>query len=157
MINEILEAGKDLANDTVIDFAVGSIIGLISWFFGGLDGLLKVLLALIVIDYFSGLTVAWRTNTISSAVGFLGISKKCLMLTFVGIAHLLDTIIPDDGGAMRSIVCLFYIANEGKSIIENANRLGIPIPQMLMKHFSNIHKDEQVKRVKKQPKIEDKE
>ena len=157
MINEILEAGKDLANDTVIDFAVGSIIGLISWFFGGLDGLLKVLLALIVIDYFSGLTVAWRTNTISSAVGFLGISKKCLMLTFVGIAHLLDTIIPDDGGAMRSIVCLFYIANEGKSIIENADSLGIPIPQMLMKHFSNIHKDEQVKRVKKQPKIEDKE
>ena len=41
MINEILEAGKDLANDTVVDFAVGSIIGLISWFFGGLDGLLK--------------------------------------------------------------------------------------------------------------------
>ncbi len=146
MINEILEAGKDLANDTVIDFAVGSIIGLISWFFGGLDGLLKVLLALIVIDYFSGLTVAWRTNTISSAVGFLGISKKCLMLTFVGIAHLLDTIIPDDGGAMRSIVCLFYIANEGKSIIENADRLGIPIPQMLMKHFNNIHKDETKKR-----------
>ena len=98
------------------------------------------MLALIIIDYFSGLTVAWRTNTISSAVGFIGISKKCLMLTFVGIAHLLDTIIPDDGGAMRSIVCLFYIANEGKSIIENADRLGIPIPQMLMKHFSNIHK-----------------
>lgn len=146
MINEILEAGKDLANDTVVDFALGSIIGLISWFFGGLDGLLKVLLALIVIDYFSGLTVAWRTNTISSAVGFLGISKKCLMLTFVGIAHLLDTIIPDDGGAMRSIVCLFYIANEGKSIIENADRLGIPIPQMLMKHFNNIHKDETKKR-----------
>ena len=140
MINEILDAGKDLANDTVIDFAVGSIIGLISWFFGGLDGLLKVLLALIVIDYFSGLTVAWRTNTISSAVGFLGISKKCLMLTFVGIAHLLDTIIPDDGGAIRSIVCLFYIANEGKSIIENADRLGIPIPHMLLKHFNNIHK-----------------
>lgn len=146
MINEILEAGKDLANDTVVDFAVGSLIGLVSWFFGGLDGLLKVLLALIVIDYFSGLTVAWRTNTISSAVGFLGISKKCIMLTFVGIAHLLDTIIPDDGGAMRSIVCLFYIANEGKSIIENADRLGIPIPQMLMKHFNNIHKDETKKR-----------
>ena len=142
MINEILEAGKDLANDTVVDFAVGSLIGLVSWFFGGLDGLLKVLLALIVIDYFSGLTVAWRANTISSAVGFLGISKKCLMLTFVGIAHLLDTIIPNDGGAMRSIVCLFYIANEGKSIIENADRLGIPIPQMLMKHFNNIHKQD---------------
>ena len=142
MIHEIIETSGDLISDTVVEFALGSIVGLVSWFFGGLDGLLKVLLALIVIDYFSGLSVAWRTNTISSAVGFLGITKKCLILTFVGIAHLLDTIIPDDGGAMRSIVCLFYIANEGKSILENADRLGIPIPQMLIKHFSNIHKDD---------------
>ena len=140
MINEILEAGKDLANDTVVDFALGSGIGLLSWFFGGLDGLLKVLLVLIIIDYFSCLSVAWLNRTISSATGFKGITKKCIMLTFVGIAHLLDTIIPDDGGAIRSIVCLFYIANEGKSIIENADRLGIPIPHMLLKHFNNIRK-----------------
>ena len=140
MINEILEAGKELANDTVVDFALGSGIGLLSWFFGGLDGLLKVLLVLIIIDYFSGLSVAWLNRTISSATGFKGITKKCIMLTFVGIAHLLDTIIPDDGGAIRSIVCLFYIANEGKSIIENADRLGIPIPHMLLKHFNNIRK-----------------
>ena len=140
MINEILEAGKDLANDTVVDFALGSGIGLLSWFFGGLDGLLKVLLVLIIIDYFSGLSVAWLNRTISSATGFKGITKKCIMLAFVGMAHLMDTIIPDSGGAMRYIVCLFYIANEGKSIIENADRLGIPIPHMLLKHFNNIRK-----------------
>ena len=146
MINEVIEASEGIISDTAVDFALGSGIGLLSWFFGGLDGLLKVLLVLIVIDYFSGLSVAWLNRTISSATGFKGITKKCIMLTFVGIAHLMDTIIPDDGGAIRSIVCLFYIANEGKSIIENADRLGIPIPQMLMKHFNNIHKDETKKR-----------
>ena len=129
-----------IVNDSAIDFVLGSAIGLISWFFGGLDGLLKVLLVLIVIDYFSGMSVAWLNDTISSSIGFKGITKKCIMLTFVGMAHLMDTIIPDDGGAIRSVVCLFYIANEGKSIIENADNLGIPIPHMLMKHFSNIHK-----------------
>ena len=139
MISEVIDAGQTVS-DTAIDFVLGSGIGLLSWFFGGLDGLLKVLLVLIVIDYFSGLSVAWLNRTISSAVGFLGITKKCIMLTFVGIAHLLDTIIPDDGGAIRSIVCLFYIANEGKSSIENADRLGIPIPHMLLKHFNNIRK-----------------
>lgn len=133
----------DIISDTALDFALGSVIGLISWFFGGLDGLLKILLVLIIIDYFSGLSIAWINRTISSSAGFKGITKKCIMLTFVGIAHLMDTIIPDDGGAMRSIVCLFYIANEGKSIIENANNLGIPIPQMLLKHFNNIHKDDE--------------
>ena len=121
----------DIVSDTALDFVLGSIIGLISWFFGGLDGLLKILLVLIIIDYFSGISIAWITRTISSSAGFKGITKKCIMLTFVGIAHLMDTIIPDDKGAMRSIVCLFYIANEGKSIIENANNLGIPIPQTI--------------------------
>ena len=138
MIDEVVETISGTVNDTALDFVVGSVIGLVSWFFGGLDGLLRVLIVLIVIDYFSGLSVAWITRTISSSVGFKGITKKCIMLTFVGIAHLMDTIIPDDGGAIRSIVCLFYIANEGKSIIENAATLGIPIPQMLLKHFSRI-------------------
>ena len=40
MIHEIIETSGDLISDTVVEFALGSIVGLVSWFFGGLDGLL---------------------------------------------------------------------------------------------------------------------
>ena len=149
MINDIAEVSKDILNDTVIDFVAGSFAMFASWFFGGLDGLLKVLLVMIVIDYFSGLSVAWVNGTISSSIGFKGITKKCIMLAFVGMAHLMDTIIPDSGGAMRYIVCLFYIANEGKSIIENASELGVPFPKALKDKFSVLKEHDKIAKKKK--------
>ena len=126
-----------MTDDVFIDFFLGSLIGLLAWFFGGLDGLMKILLAFCVIDYFSGTCVAWYKNILSSSIGFRGIIKKCIMLTFVGIAHLLDIYIVKDflggSGIIRPVVCLFYISNEGISIIENADRIGIPIPDILRK------------------------
>ena len=134
--------------DNVIEFSLdlffSGVLGLLAWFFGGFDVLLKVLIVMIVIDYATGLSIAWLDNALCSSVGFRGITKKCIMLSFVGIAHLMDMIIPDDHGAIRSIVCLFYISNEGKSIIENAHRLGVPFPNELLKHFDFIHKDEKI-------------
>ena len=133
----------EIATDnTTIDFIISSLLGLLAWFFGGRDTLLEMLLVMILIDYITGLSVAWIECTLSSSIGFRGIMRKCTMLTFVGIAHLLDMMIPDDPGAIRYGVCMFYIANEGKSIIENAHKLGVPIPQILWKHFENAHKKE---------------
>ena len=71
------------------------------------------------------------------------------MLAFVGMAHLIDTIIPDSGGAMRYIVCLFYIANEGKSIIENAGELGVPFPKALKDKFSVLKEHGKISKKKK--------
>ena len=137
-------------NDEVSEFMIAGFFGILGWFFGGLDGLMKVLLVMIVIDYFSGLSVAWINGTISSSIGFKGITKKCIMLAFVGIAHLMDTIIPDSGGAMRYIVCLFYIANEGKSIIENAGELGVPFPKALKDKFSVLKEHDKISKKKKE-------
>ena len=131
-----------MTDDVFLDFILGGIYGLLVWFFGGLDGLLKLLLALIVIDYLSGTLVAWRKNILSSSYGFYGICKKCVMLTFVGIAHLVDNLLPGDAAALRLAVCMFYIANEGMSIIENGDRLGIPIPKALTQHFSKLSHDD---------------
>lgn len=122
--------------DTFIDFFLGAIIGMFGWFFGGLDGFFKVLLAFAVIDYFSGLAVAaWIKHNISSSIGFKGITKKCLMFSFVGIAHLLDKYMLGNTQVLRTAVCLFYVGNEGLSIIENADALGIPFPKALKDKF----------------------
>ena len=132
-------------SDTALDFGLASLIGLLGWFFGGMDGFIKVLLAFAVIDYFSGLAAgALVKHNLSSRAGFKGISKKCLMFSFVGIAHILDKYLLGNSQALKPAVCLFYIGNEGISIIENANALGLPIPRMLKDKFLGLkeHKKE---------------
>ena len=132
--------------ETTLDFVFGSFVGLLAWFFGGLDGYLKVLIAFSVIDYISGTCAAFFRKQLSSSIGFNGITKKCVMLTFVGIAHLIDKYLVgqmlDSGQMFRNAVCLFYIGNEGISIIENAVKLNIPVPKILVDRLLKF-KDEQ--------------
>ena len=45
------------------------------------------------------------------------------------LAHVLDEV--TGIGALRSMAVLFYISNEGISILENLGKLGIPYPQKL--------------------------
>ena len=134
----------DTLHDCGIDFLLASFVGLLGWFFGGLDGFVKVLLTFTVIDYLSGIAVAfWIKHNLSSSRGFKGIFKKCLIFSFVGIAHILDKYMLGDTQLLRTAVCLFYIGNEGLSIIENADALGVPFPQMLRDKFKELksHKD----------------
>ncbi|MBR1436999.1 MAG: phage holin family protein [Synergistaceae bacterium] len=131
----------DAVIDKSTDFIIGGSISLLSWFFGGEDGIIKVLLAFAIIDQISGVGAGFYEDKLSSDAGFKGIFKKCLMFSFVGIANLLDKyVMPDNAEFMRTTVSLFYIANEGISILENADRLGIPIPDFLRKRFFNMQR-----------------
>ena len=47
------------------------------------------------------------------------------------VYHNIDTHIIGSGCVLRSAVIFFYISNEGISIIENAARMGLPVPQKL--------------------------
>ena len=128
-----------------VHFVFGGIISLMSWFFGGRDGFLMVLLAFMIIDQFSGIAAGWAEHKISSEAGFKGILKKCLILAFVGMAHLMDEYlfahtVFGEHETTRNVVALFYVANEGISIIENADRLGIPIPDFIRDRFLNMKK-----------------
>ena len=119
-------------------FCWGGFIGLLGWFFGGLDGAFTLLLTLAVIDYFSGLCVGWVKDNLSSAKGFNGILRKCIMLALVGIANLIDKYTGSTSISFKVVVCLFYISNEGVSILENAIKLGVPIPHILVQHFDSL-------------------
>lgn len=128
--------------DSFADFLLGSVVGVLCWFFGGLDGVMMVLIACAAVDYISGLGVAWVRHTISSRAGFNGILRKCFMFSFVGIAHIIDKHLLGDTSALKTAVCLFYIGNEGISIIENAEALHIPIPKFLHGRFLNFTESE---------------
>ena len=104
---------------------------LFGFFFGEAGGLLYVLTAFMVMDYITGLIAAGIAHRISSEIGFKGLAKKLLILAFVSMGHILDSFVLSGTPAVMSAVMLFYIANEGISIIENAAQLGMPIPKKL--------------------------
>lgn len=119
--------------------AIGGYIG---WFVGGFDGLVYALVAFIVIDYITGLMVAVLERKVSSSIGFKGIFKKVLIFTFVGIGHIVDFHIIQNGSAVRTAVIFFYLSNEGLSILENATKIGLPIPEKLKTIFAELRKEE---------------
>lgn len=110
--------------------------GAIAGAMGGWDSTLRVLIVMMAADYMSGLVVAAMGKSekteyggLSSKVGFIGLAKKGLMLTVVLIGTLLDDAM---GTAMcRDAACWFYIANEGISVLENLNLVGVPFPEKI--------------------------
>jgi toxin secretion/phage lysis holin len=120
--------------DRIVQIVTSSICAICGFVFGGLDGLLKALIAFIAFDYISGLIVAIVKKELSSAVGFKGILKKVLILIIVGVGNILDVYVFNlgDKSVCRSAVIGFFLANEGISILENAGKLGIPLPKKLL-------------------------
>ena len=104
---------------------------------GGLDMVLRVLIGFMLLDYATGWLVAalWHrsgkseTGALSSRAGFKGLIKKCTILALVWMARLLDLATGSD--FVRDAVCLFFIANEGLSILENTAIMGVPYPAFI--------------------------
>jgi toxin secretion/phage lysis holin len=108
----------------------GSLIALLTYLLGGLDQALQILLVLILFDYITGFIAGAFNKELSSAVGFKGICKKVMIIFVVAVAVQADRLLGDVGVA-RLTVIFFYSANEGLSILENATRIGLPLPQFL--------------------------
>ncbi|MBR0151792.1 MAG: phage holin family protein [Synergistaceae bacterium] len=122
-------------SDEFSEFVIAGFFGLMGWFFGGLDGFIKVLICCTVVDYVTGICKAGKEGKISSRVAFWGIARKIVMFLFVGLANVIDKYLLDGKEAFRAAIILFYIGNEGISIIENAKKLDIPIPKFLQGKF----------------------
>ena len=100
-------------------------------YIGGFDGLLEALVIFSVIDYITGVFCAINERTLSSSIGFKGIMQKVLIFLLVAIANIVDARIIGEDKLLRTAVIFFYLSNEGISILENAARLGLPIPDKL--------------------------
>ena len=116
----------------IIYNALAAFIGAaLGFLFGKLTGLFWALIAFMTLDYLTGVIIAIINKKLSSEVGFRGLGKKFLILIFVAVGHILDAYVLGTAGVTMSAVVLFYIANEGVSIVENAALLGLPVPERL--------------------------
>ena len=129
------------ALETNIQVGITAIGGCLGWLLGGLDGFIYALLAFVVIDYVTGVMVAVLERKVSSEVGFRGIFKKVLIFAMVGIGNIIDVQLIKNGSAIRTAVIFFYLSNEGISIIENAAKIGLPVPEKLKTVLEQINEE----------------
>lgn len=116
-----------------------------TYLFGGWDVALITLVVFMVLDYMTGVIIAINNKTLSSAVGMKGLSKKFLIILILIGAVCLDRLMSNEAYIFRTLVCYFYIANEGISLIENAANLGLPVPQKLREVLEQL-RDEKVRK-----------
>ena len=116
---------------------------LFTWLFGAWDTPLIVLIIFMVIDYLTGLTKGYVNKDLSSNIGLKGIARKCVIFAILIVAVMLDRLLNTGNWVFRSLVCYFYIANEGISIMENASELGAPVPPKLKNALIQLREDKE--------------
>ena len=122
---------------TKLMVVIGAFAGVVSQLMGGFTTDLKTLIILMSADFITGIVIAAvfgrsgksSSGRLESKAGFKGLSRKCMILIFVLLAHRLD--IAAGTTCIRSAVIAAYILNETVSLIENAAVMGLPIPQVL--------------------------
>lgn len=102
-----------------------------TWLFGTWDTALKVLVVFMVLDYLTGLLKGYLGKSLSSDVGLRGIARKSVILAVLIVAVSLDRLSGTNQWVFRTLICYFYIGNEGLSLLENCSQLGLPIPDKI--------------------------
>ena len=145
-ISNLIPNGADRAFMTL-----GGILGAaLSVAFGDMAPLVWWLLALAIVDTFTGIMAAWRTNTYTTKKFSLGIFKKIFMFVMVALAHGLDIIFEPVLGiyVMQPITLCAYALAEVSSIVENMIKAGLEdcVPPTLRKliHAVSAHLEQTV-------------
>lgn len=124
-----------------LQYLTALIGGACVWLWGDITPLFIALIVCVCMDYITGVIAAIVTKTISSEIGFVGIAKKIFIFVIVAIAHILDAyVLQDENGLIRDIIIAFYISNESISMIENAVKMGLPVPQKIVNLLEQLKK-----------------
>lgn len=135
--------------------AVSAVIGWLTLKLGLLFWPMAILVILMVIDYVTGM-LASKAEAIrhpedpaygwSSRRGILGVIKKVAYWGVIAVALCLDQIIITSGahlgfeapvkGVFGVIVTVWLVLTEMLSIIENAGRMGAPVPKWLARYIA---------------------
>ena len=108
---------------------------------GALLPVLLVLLAVMVLDYITGMVKAGIAGTLNSTRGWQGLLKKLMYAVTVAIAMVADYPLYIGGSQIGidmhesayfgTLVSIWLIINECISILENLSEIGVPMPGFL--------------------------
>ena len=123
-------------------------LGALAAYAGVLLAPLCVLAVVMVLDYATGIAAAWSCKLLSSRVGVKGIVKKVAYLALVAVGMVVDYLI--SSALLRvgvdiqinyyfgMMISVWLIINELLSILENLGKLGIPLPDFLLKAIERL-------------------
>lgn len=128
--------------EKIFNSTVAVVATFFTYLFGGWDVAIGILIVFMCLDYATGVIVAYQNNLLDSEVGFKGLVKKFMILVILIVAVMLDRLMNTGTWVFRTLVCYFYIANEGISLLENVSNLGVKIPDKLKDALVQLNKDE---------------
>lgn len=119
--------------------------GMIAGLYGEWTAALTILAVMMAVDYITGVLVAITGRSpktdgggLSSKIGFVGIAKKGFIMLIVLVATQLDKAIGNTSMVFQTATVFYYIANEGLSILENAELMGVPFPAFIRKRLESM-------------------
>lgn len=125
--------------------AIATVGAFIAETLGGWDAMMKLLVGLMCLDYLTGWLVAavWKksnkseSGALNSKASFKGLCKKVMIFLMVWVGTLLDDAVGTT--YVRSAVVIFFVGNEGLSLLENLGLMGVPYPNFFKKALEVLH------------------
>ncbi|MEG2143942.1 MAG: phage holin family protein [Oscillospiraceae bacterium] len=115
---------------------------------GGWDKPLHLLLVLIGADFILGFLAAAKEGKVNSKVMLWGGVNKLLVLLLVAVSASLDNVLPLAEPYVRTGVVFFYCGREGLSLVENYGKMGLPLPEFLVKLLEQLNDSKESKKNK---------
>lgn len=144
---------------------LAAVAGAIASFFTTMPPLVYVLIGVMSIDFLTGLMCGalgkskkTENGYLASHEAFRGLMKKMLIILVVVLAACLDYAVSLGTGitfeATMGATCLWFIASEGLSILENVASMGVPVPTILLNLLEIMRKkgdgQQETKKAKKE-------
>lgn len=125
----------------MFDSIIGVCGGIVTYLLGGWDIALITLAVFMVLDYITGMCASYIRKEWNSETGAIGLVKKGTILILIVLGVFLDRLVTGDTWIFRNVIAMFYIANEGLSVIENCGRIGLPVPRKLFEALEQLRAD----------------
>lgn len=132
----------------VVQAIITAIVAGVSVYFGVVAIPILVLIAVMIVDYVTGLVGAYIARQLNSRIGIVGIIKKISYLGLVAVGMVTDYIIYSAlaqlgvsielGYCVGMVIVIWLIINELISILENLAEIGVPLPTFITKLIARL-------------------
>lgn len=127
-------------NRVGVSITMAGLLATLTAVFGEITQIHKLLFAVMLLDYISGVSAAIVNKNVSSKKAHIGVIKKISIVALVAFSHQVDIYLGTN--VVCTGVIAFFIANEFMSVMENYRNIGLPIPEKLVKVMDVFAKTE---------------
>ena len=127
--------------DNKVEVQIKSLQTFQDFFYSGDEKFLYFLIILMCVDIITGFAKAIKNENLWSKRSFRGIAKKTLIFCIIILANVIDMIL-NLNGALITLTVLYYIANEGVSIVENCAEMDVLVPEQIKEKLKVMNEDD---------------